>query len=129
MLRLILLLLRLILLIMLLPLLLHGLLSLVPRLILLLQRMILLVMLLLLLLIRWVTFTISLAASAAIAAFTPPAPPALAVAFTGIENSGQGTAAVGPVQAPVIKLSHADEATLHVTQTEVTFLGGIGGGP
>ena len=91
---LILLLLRLILL---LPLLLRGLLLLMPRLI------------LLLLLIRWATFTVAFAASAAIVASTSPTPSALTAA-SGYETSGQGMAAVGLVQAPV-ELFHTDEGT------------------
>ena len=109
-----LLLLQLLLLILLLPLLMRGLLSLVPWLILLLLRLILLLPQL----IRRVTFTVALAASAAIT--------------TDFETSGQGMAAVGPVQAPV-DLFYADEATLQVIQTGIClqrkfpFLGGIGG--
>ena len=45
-----------------------------------------------------------------------PSSPALATA-SGFKTSGQGMAAVGPVQAPV-EIFHMDEATLQVTQTE-----------
>ena len=53
------------------------------------------------------TFTVALAASAAIVVSTSPAPPAA----SGFEASGQGMAAVGPVRAPV-ELLHANETTL-----------------
>ena len=113
------LLLRLLLLILLVPLLIlllmRGLLlSLMPRLILLLLR---LMRGLLLSLIPWVmlrlplirraTFTVALAASAAIVASTSPAPSAA----SGFEASGQSMASVGPVRAPV-ELLHANETTL-----------------
>ena len=116
-------------------LLMRGLLSLVPRLILLLLRLMRGLLLLMprlmfrLPLIRLTTFTVALAASAAIAASMFPAPTALAAA-SGFETSGQGMAAVGPVQAPG-ELFHADEATLQFGQTEIcsqskiSFLGGI----
>ena len=113
------LLLRLLLLILLVPLLIlllmRGLLlSRMPRLILLLLRLMrgrllsLMPRLMLRLpLIRRVTFTVALAASAAIVASTSPAPPAT----SGFEASGQGMAAVGPVRAPV-ELLHANETIL-----------------
>ena len=65
------------------------------------------------------TYTVALAASASIAASTPPALPALPAA-SAFETSGQGMAAVGSVKDPV-ELFHADEATLQVTQTEICF--------
>ena len=89
----------------------HALLSLVPWLILLLLRLVLR-----LALVRRVIFTIALAAFAAIVASTPPAPPALA-ATSGFDTSGQGMAAVGPVQA-LVELFHADEATLRRKETD-----------
>ena len=107
----------------------RGLLSLVPRLILLLLRLMLRLPLLSLLLIRRATFTVALAASAAIAASTPPA----LAAASDLEISNQSMTSVGSVHAPV-ELFHADEATLQVTQTEIcfqrkiAFLGSIGGG-
>ena len=104
------LLLQLLSLILLVSLLMRGLLSLVPRMRLLLLR---LMWRLPLLLFRQVIFTVALAASAAIAASTFPAPPDLAAA-SGFGASGQGTAVVGSVQAPV-ELFHTDEATLQVT--------------
>ena len=118
---------RLLSLILLVPLMMRGLLSLAPRLILMLLRLMrgvlspvprLILLLLLmwrlpLLLIRRVTFTVALAASAAIAAFTSLAPPALA-ASSGVKASSQGMAAVSPVQV-FIELFHTDEATLQVT--------------
>ena len=119
------LLLRLLSLILLVPLLMRGLLSLVPRLILLLLRLMRVLLSLMprlvlrLPLIRRASFTVALATSAAIAASMSPAPPALAAA-SGFETSGQGMVAVGLVQAPV-ELSHVNEATLQVTQTEVFF--------
>ena len=95
-------------------LLMRGLLLLVPRLILLLSRLMRALLLLLmpwlivrLPLIRRATFTVALAASAAIVASTSPASPAA----SDFKASGQGMTAVGPVRAPV-KLLHADETTL-----------------
>ena len=80
------------------------LLSLIPWLILLLLRLVrgLLLSLMPQLMLRlsliwWATFIVALAASAAIAASTPAAPPAA----SGFEASGQGMVAVGPVLAPV----------------------------
>ena len=120
------------------PLLMRGLLSLVSRLKLMLLRLMRgllslvsrpILLLLRLPLIRRATFTVALATSATIAATMSPVPTALAAA-SGFETSGQGTAAVGPVRAPV-ELFHADEVTLQFTQTEicsqskVSFLGSI----
>ena len=116
------LLLRLLSLILLESLLMRWLLSLVPRLILLLLRLMLLLLrliLLLALLIQRATFTVALAASAAIVTSSSPARAALTAAF-GFETSVQGMAAVGPIQGPV-ELFHADEATLLVIQTEICF--------
>ena len=121
------LLLRLLLLILLVPLLIlllmRGLpLSLTPRLILLLLRlmprliMLLLRLMLRLPLIRRATFTVALAASAAIVASTSPAPPAA----SGFEASGQGMAALGPVRAPV-KLLHANETILQFGLRKICF--------
>ena len=84
----------------------HGLLLLVPRLILLLLSL----MLLLPLLIQRANFTVALVASAAIAVSTLP----VLAATSGFEASGQGMAAVGPVQAAV-ELFHTDGVTLPVT--------------
>ena len=121
-------LLRLMLLILLVPLLvlllMRGLLLLLmPRLVLLLLRLMRGLLLLLmprlmlrLPLIRRATFTVALAASAAIVASTPPAPPAA----SGFEASGQGMAAVGPVRAPV-ELLHANETTLQFGQSKILF--------
>ena len=90
------------------------LLSLMPRLILLLSRLMrgLLLslmprLMLRLPLIRRATFTVTLAASAAIMASTSPAPPAA----SGFDASSQGMVAVGPVRAAV-ELLHANETTL-----------------
>ena len=106
----------------------RGLLSLMPLLILLLLRLmrrllslgpgplLLLLRLMLrlpLLLIQRAASIDALAASAAIAASTPPAPPTLATA-SGVETSGQSVAAFGSVQAGV-KLFYTDEAILQVT--------------
>ena len=82
------------------------------RLFLLMLRPILLLLRLLLLmlrlpLIRRTTFTVALAASAAIVPPTSPAPPAA----SGFEAGSQGMVAVGPVRVPV-KLLHANETTL-----------------
>ena len=122
------LLLRLLLLILLVPLLIlllmRGLLlSLMPRLILLLLRLmrglVLSLMQRLMLrlpLIRRATFTVALAASAAIVTSTSPAPPAA----SGFEASDQGMAAVGPVRAPV-ELLHANETTLHFGYSKICF--------
>ena len=116
------LLLRLLMLIMLVPLLMHGLLSLVLQLM---HGLLSLVPWLILLLLRlmlrlsliWrVTFTVALAAFAAIVASTPPAPPALAATF-GFKTSGQGMAAVSPVQA-LVELFHADKAPLRRKKTD-----------
>ena len=71
------------------------------------------------LLIRWATFTDALATSAAFAASTPPAPPALAAA-SGFETNGQCMAAVCSVQAPV-ELFHVDKTTLQVILAEICF--------
>ena len=60
-------------------------------------------------LVRRATFTVALAASAAIVAFTSPAPPAA----LGFEASSQGMAAVSSVRAPV-ELLHANETTLQL---------------
>ena len=57
-------------------------------------------------LIRQATFTVALAASAAIVASTSPAPPAA----SDFDTSGQGMAAVGPVRAPV-ELLHANKTS------------------
>ena len=116
----------------------RGLLSLVPRLVLLLLRLMRGLLSLMprlmfrLPLIRRATFTVALAASAAIAASMSPAPTAL-IAASGFKTSGQGMAAVGPVRA-LVELFHADEATLQFDQTEIcsqnnfSFLASIRGG-
>ena len=106
---------------------------LVPLLILLLMRGLLLSLMprlmLRLPLIRRVTFTVALAASAAIVAPTSLAPPAA----SGFEASGQGMVAVGPVRAPV-KLLHANETILQFgyrkicLQSKISLLGSIRGG-
>ena len=80
-------------------------------------------------LIRRATFTVALAASAAIVPPTSPAPPAA----SGFEANGQGMVAVGPVRAPV-KLLHANESTLQFGwrkicfQRKISLLGSIRGG-
>ena len=115
-------LLRLLLLILLVPLLMHGLFSLVLPLMYGLPSLVPWVILLLLRLMLWlslirrVAFTVALAAFAATVASPPPAPPALA-ATSGFETSGQGMAAVGPVQA-LVELFHSDEATLRRKKTD-----------